>query len=100
MHQKYQKQGLVIISVSLDDAEDRDSVKEAEDFLKKMKASFQNFLLEEKPEVWQKKLNAEAVPLVFVFNRQGQIEKKFMESPSHEVLEKLIEQLLRKSDKP
>ena len=55
-----------------------------------------NFLLDEQPEVWTEKLKAKGVPLVFVFNRAGQIEKKYTEAPHPAEFDALLERLLYK----
>ena len=96
MHRKYAARGLVVLSVSVDDASDKETVDEVKKFLREQKATMANYLLDEQPEVWQKKLNAEAVPCTFVFNRAGQVEQKYLEIPKDGVLEKLVEGLLKK----
>lgn len=96
MHRRFAKQGLVVLSVSVDDASDKETVEEVKKLLRDWKATMSNFLLDEQPEVWQKKLNAEAVPCVFVFNRAGAVEQKYLEAPKEAVIEKLVEQLLGK----
>ena len=95
MHRKYGKQGLVAVSVSVDDVDDKDTPGEVMKFLRQQKATGPNFLLNETPEDWQKKLKIDGVPAVFVFNRAGQIEQKYLEVPNHAEIEKLVEQLLR-----
>jgi peroxiredoxin len=96
MHNKYAKQGLVAVSVSVDDPTDKEAMAELGKFLRDNKATCTNFLLTDPPEVWQKKLKIEGVPAVFVFNRGGQIEQKYGEAPGHEEVEKLVERLLRR----
>jgi peroxiredoxin len=96
MHRKYGPQGLVAVSVSLDDPSEKETEAEIRKFLQKEKATQSNFLLNEVSDVWEKKLGIEGVPCVFVFNRAGKIEKKYPnEFPKHEELEKLVERLLR-----
>ena len=95
MHQKYAQDGFVALSVSVDDVTDKEAVAEVEKFLRERKATIPNFLLDEEPEVWQKKLKAEAVPLVFVFDRAGRVEKKYVEAPDHTDIEKVVERLLK-----
>jgi hypothetical protein len=95
MHRKYAKQGFVAVSVSVDDLDDKETEGEVRKFLRQQKATFANFLLNETPEDWQKKLKIDGVPAVFVFNRAGQIEQKYTEAPTHAEIEKLVEQLLR-----
>jgi peroxiredoxin len=96
MHRKYASQGLVVLSVSVDDVNDKEAVDEVKKFLRDQKATMPNYLLDEPPEVWQKKLNAEAVPCTFVFNRAGEVEQKYLEVPKEGALEKLVEGLLKK----
>ncbi|MBY0523201.1 MAG: hypothetical protein K2R98_07370 [Gemmataceae bacterium] len=76
MHQKYASQGLVVISVSIE--EERQSKKDQEDvlkFLQKRNATMTNLVLDESSEVWAEKLGAGLRPLVFVFNRDGRWER-------------------------
>jgi thiol-disulfide isomerase/thioredoxin len=100
MHQKYAGRGLVVVSVSIDDSKDRDAIEEAQKFLRAKKATMTNFLLDEGPAVWQKKLGSESVPVVFVFNRAGQIEKKYTESPKPAEVDSLVEKLLQQKCAP
>ena len=68
MHKKYAKEGLAVISVTLDDKADK---KIAHDMLKKWGADCTNLLLDEETDFWQNKLNFIAPPCLYVFNRQG-----------------------------
>jgi peroxiredoxin len=95
MQRKFGKKGLVAISVSVDDVNDKESVAEVKKFLRDTKATITNYLLDETPEVWQKKLNAEAVPCIFVFNRSGKVEQKYLEAKPKAV-EKLVQRLLER----
>src|SRR5262245_32774565 len=92
MHQRYKDQGFAAVSVSVDEPT---AEQAALAFLQEQKATFTNVFLNEKPEVWQKNLKSEGVPIVFVFNRQGKIEQKFTEAPKDEELDKLVERLLK-----
>ncbi len=71
MHRKYAKDGLVAISVSLDDPGDKAARAKALAFLKKQGAAFTNVLLDEKPETYQAKLKIDGPPCVYVFNRDN-----------------------------
>jgi|SRR5437773_2575202 len=72
MHQRYAKDGLVVMSVSLDPIrEDPPSKDRAFKFLQAKGATFTNLLLDEPFEVWSEKLHFTAAPCQFVFNRQG-----------------------------
>jgi cytochrome c biogenesis protein CcmG/thiol:disulfide interchange protein DsbE len=97
LHRRYGKDGLVCMSVSLDATEKRPDVLK---FLTKSEATFANFLLDEKPEVWQQKWKIVGPPAVFVFDRQGRRAAKFdAENPdrpyTYDDVEKLVKDLLR-----
>ena len=81
MHQKYGKDGLVVVSVSLDlaiarDGEDNVNPEEVRKtvagFLQKRNAGFGALILDEPNKLLQEKLHFIAAPCAFVFNRQGQ----------------------------
>lgn len=69
------RDGFVAVSVSTDDPADKETMERVQKFLVKQDAKFANFVLDEKPEVWQKRLGFEAVPCVFVFNKAGEWQK-------------------------
>ena len=97
LHQKYAKDGLVAMSVSVDTPEDRGK---ALDFLQKQKATFANYWLDEKGKFWQEKLDITGPPAVFVFDRQGKRAGKFDTNDSdktytYDDIEKLVQQLLK-----
>lgn len=97
MHQKYGKDGLVCMSVTVDDKEE---MKAALSFLQKVNATFPNFLLNEDVEVWQTRWNINGPPAVFVFDRAGRRAAKFDTSDpdkpyGHEDVEKVVRQLLQ-----
>lgn len=94
MHNKYAKDGLAAVSVSLDDPTDEKAQQRVIDFLRKQKATFTNLVLDEKSEVWQEKLKFDGPPCVFVFDREGKW-KKF-ESPDYAEIEKYVVDLLKK----
>src|SRR5262245_14031086 len=100
MHRKYAADGLVAISVNLDDPNKKEDKDKAIKFLQEKKATLTNLMLNEKPEVWQDKLKIEGLPAVFVFNREGRREKKFGGSAEdtfeYKDVEKLVMELLKK----
>jgi hypothetical protein len=95
MQKKYVKEGLAAVSVALDDPDDKDVRKRLVKFLQNQNAAFTNLLLEEKPEFWQSKLHFEAVPCVYVFNREGQW-IRFEGSIEYSEIEKKVVELLKK----
>jgi len=95
MHQDYAKDGLVVMSVSLDPIkEDPASKERAFKFLQAKGATFTNLLLDEPVEVWSERLHFVAPPCQFVFNRQGKW-TQFNGDIKHDVVEKHVVDLLR-----
>jgi thiol-disulfide isomerase/thioredoxin len=74
LHRDYADQGVICVSVSVDDPEQRDLVLK---YLKSKKATITNFLLDEDPSVWQDKWDITAIPAVFVYGVDGKIAAKF-----------------------
>jgi hypothetical protein len=96
MQKKLKKDGLVAMSVNLDDSEDEKSLKNARAFIKEQKADFAHFHLTEDPDSWQKKLDISGPPVVFVFARDGKLAKKFDEGVDYAEVEKFVVDLLKK----
>ena len=97
MHKKYAKQGLVVITVALDDLKEDPPAKDrALKFLEAKGATFTNLLLDETTEFWQKQLRFGAPPCQYVFSRQGKWPQysSDKEEIKHADVEKLIVQLL------
>ncbi len=66
-------------------------------FLVSQKATFTNLILDEPPDVWQKKLKFDGPPCVFVFDRDGKIAKKFDSGEKYkDEIEKFVVDLLKK----
>jgi hypothetical protein len=93
MHKKYAKDGLVAISVSLDEVKDKDVALK---FLESKDAAFTNLLLHGKVD-WSEKLHFFAPPSYFVFNRQGKwVQFKGEEGPvDYAGMEKLVVEFLK-----
>jgi len=97
LHADHGKKGVVCISVSVDDPEDKDAALK---FLKKEKATFLNLLLDEAPEKYQKELNFASVPTVLVYGKDGKLVKKFNATKPEEAftykdIRKVVEELLK-----
>jgi len=95
MHRRYSDDGLTAISVSLDDAADAEAVERVRLFLSAQRASFANYMLNEKPEVWQVKLKIDGPPCVFIFIRRGELVKKFHDDVDYREIEQLAADLLK-----
>jgi hypothetical protein len=88
MHEKYAKKGLVCMSISVDDVDDQDRTLT---FLKKQKATFANYLLDEPAKVWKDYFDIVGPPTVLVYDRSGKLAGKF---DDYADVEKLVEKLL------
>ena len=96
LHRKFAAGGLTVMSVSLDDPNEPASKPKVKAFLHARKADFANYLLDEKPEFWQAKLRAEGPPVVYVFNRKGELEQRFADEIDYTKVESLVSDLLKK----
>jgi hypothetical protein len=94
LHEKYAKDGLVAVSVSLDDPKDPDAKAAVLKFLQSQNAAFTNLILDESQTFWQEKFKAIAPPIVYVFNREGKW-KQFVEAEHYPEVEKLVVEFLK-----
>jgi thiol-disulfide isomerase/thioredoxin len=97
LSQRYAAGGLVCISVSVDDAAKHDA---ALAFLQRQNATFANYRLTDKPDVWQKAWKIAGPPAVFVFDRAGRRAAKFDSEDdkkplTYEEVEARVRELLR-----
>jgi hypothetical protein len=94
MRDKYEKDGLVCISVSVDEQENG---QKALAFLDKQRSTFPNYLIDEPTEVWQKKLDVSSPPGVIVIDRDGKRVKRFTSEElfTYEDVEKVVAPLLK-----
>jgi thiol-disulfide isomerase/thioredoxin len=94
LHQEHAKDGVVCMSVSVDDPEKKAAALK---FLQSKGATFQNFLLDEEAEVWQKKWESNGVPIVFVFGRDGTKAARFVDEVDYKDVKAKVEELLKKN---
>jgi hypothetical protein len=96
MQKKYAGDGLAAVSVSLDDLNDKGVKERVEAFLRGQNATFTNLILDEPVEAWQKKLEIDGMPAVFVYGRDGKIAKKFKDDFEYADVEKFVQELVKK----
>jgi hypothetical protein len=96
MHNKYAKDGLTAISVSLDDPKGKKTSEKLTKFLEEKKATFTNLWLDEESDEWQEKLKLDGPPAVFIFDREGKPVKKFMDDFTYADVEKVVAELMKK----
>ena len=94
MQRKYATDGLVAMSVSLDDPADPEAKEKVLKFLRSQDAAFDNFMLNEKAEFWQQKLGFDGPPCVIVFDQHGALAKQFKDEFTYADVEKLVKPLL------
>jgi len=96
MHRELSKAGLVVISLSVDDPDDKAAALK---FLQQQGATFENFILEDKDrneKAGDEKLYHSAPPIVHVFDRDGKKVKTLEGKKEAEGVEKLVKELLEK----
>jgi hypothetical protein len=97
MHKHYAKDGVVCVSVSLDNMKDEGRALK---FLQKQGATFPNYILDEPDwDAWQSHWKFDGPPAVFVFDRAGNKVGEFRntadEHYTYEDVEKLVVKLLK-----
>ncbi|HJT76774.1 MAG TPA: TlpA disulfide reductase family protein [Gemmataceae bacterium] len=97
MQRKYGADGLAVVSVAIklddDSPLDRERGRVLK-FLQDQGATTTNLLLDEKADVWQGRLRFDAIPAVYVFNRQGKW-YQFKDEFSYDDVEKLVADLVK-----
>lgn len=98
MHRKFEKDGLVVLSVSFDDPADKEARGALEEFLKKKGAAFSNFILEDKADDMYKVLNIDGPPCLYLFNPENRFVKKMIggDQIDFKTIETEIAQMLKK----
>jgi hypothetical protein len=95
MQKKFGKDGLVVLSLNIDD--EKDQREGAIKFLEKTQAPFTNFVLapDEKKDAWDAELKFGGFPLHFVYGRDGKQLHK-LEGAEEEEVDKKVEEALKK----
>ena len=93
---EFRDKGVVFISVTIDEPEDKDK---ALAFLKKNDAWFQNFIIEDKDrseKAGDEKLYHSAPPVVHVFDRDGKLVKTYEGKKQAAALDDLLAEMVKK----
>ncbi|HTU90689.1 MAG TPA: hypothetical protein VMF69_11490 [Gemmataceae bacterium] len=97
MHKKYGGDGLVALSVSLDNPQDAKVRARVDEFLQKKQARFTNLIAEGDIDAWYERLKIGGIPAVFVFDRDNRRVKRMSgEELDYEIVEKEAARLLKK----
>jgi len=99
MHHKYADKGLSVATMSFDDPTNQKQADEAVAFLRKIKATFPNFLHDEGENVGFDKFDFTTLPGVFLYDSSGKEVKRFtMDDPNNQFtydeVEKAVADLL------
>jgi hypothetical protein len=97
MHKKYGSDGLVALSVALNNPKDQKIRARVDEFLQKKQASFTNVIAEGDVDDWYNRLKIGSIPAVFVFDRDNHRVKKMAgEEVDYNVVESEVAKLLKK----
>jgi hypothetical protein len=97
MHKKYGPEGFAAVSVNLGDPADPETRARVHAFLKKKEANMTNVIALGDPDDWYKALDAGALPLVYVFDRDNRRVKKLEgEAVKYSEIEQEVVRLLKK----
>jgi thiol-disulfide isomerase/thioredoxin len=103
LHRKYARDGLVAVSVSLEDCRDLPVRGEVVKFLRQQGATFPNVILDAPFAEWQANLAIDGPPAVYVFDRGSRLVKRWpvtnaagdeTEGVDYAAVEKVVRQLL------
>src|SRR5947207_501898 len=99
MRKKYGKDGLVVVTVSLDDPKDPEARARVLEFLEQVKAADLIHLNLDAPlEVWRTKFKIDSPPALFIFDRENHLahrEPVGENEVDHEAVEKKVRELLK-----
>ncbi|MBX7102662.1 MAG: TlpA family protein disulfide reductase [Gemmataceae bacterium] len=92
LHRKHARDPVAVLAVALDEPAKKPGV---EAFVRRQQATFANYLLEDPYQVWQSKLKVDGPPVVFVFNKQGDLVQRFAdEGVNYDIIGKLVARLI------
>jgi|ERR1043165_7344819 thiol-disulfide isomerase/thioredoxin len=89
LHREYQDKDVVCMSVSLDKLSDKD---EALTFLRRHKATFPNFIPDDRKDAWLDHWQIDGIPALMVYDRSGELHRGYHAGNVKKVIEKLLNQ--------
>lgn len=95
LQKKYAKQGLTVITVSVDPAGDMEAMANAKQFLGQYRAETRNVHLTDPVAMWASKWKTNSVPLMFLFDQQGRLIERYDGRVATETLDRQIRDLLQ-----
>lgn len=73
LYDNYKDRGVEFVSMSVDDREDKAAVEQARQFIRRQKATFHNYLMDENIMQSFEKLGVQGIPDVFLYDRAGRL---------------------------
>ncbi|MEJ2116300.1 MAG: TlpA disulfide reductase family protein [Gammaproteobacteria bacterium] len=96
LHEKYKNQNIEFVSMNLDDREDLESLDLADKFLKKMKANFDHYRMDENLLYAFEKLDLLGIPAVLIYDENGKEQYRLTgDNPNKQFTEKDIEEAIK-----
>lgn len=85
LNHRYQNRGMAVVSMDVDDREDKRAVEMARRFLLQQHAIFRNYLMDENILDAFEKLGVQGIPAVFIYDRAGR-QRYFLnaDDPNHQ----------------
>jgi thiol-disulfide isomerase/thioredoxin len=89
---RYKNRGVVVVSMSVDDRDDKRAAEVARHFLSQQHATFRNYLMDENILDAFEKLGVQGIPAVFLYDRAGR-QRYFLnaDDPNHQFSPKDID---------
>ncbi|WP_020471663.1 TlpA family protein disulfide reductase [Zavarzinella formosa] len=97
LQKKYGKQGLLVITVSVDQAGDTEAMAGARQFLAQYRAETRNVHLKDPVALWASKWKTSSVPLMFLFDQQGRMIERYDGRVDFASMDRQIRDLLQDS---
>ncbi|MBI3665073.1 MAG: TlpA family protein disulfide reductase [Acidobacteria bacterium] len=95
LYNQYKDRGVTFVSLCVDDREDPQAVEQARQFLRRQKAAFRNYLMDENITQAFEKLDLLGIPAVFIYDRSGRLRHNFNgDDPNHQFTQKQVEEAL------
>jgi thiol-disulfide isomerase/thioredoxin len=92
LNRRYKNRGVAVVSMSVDDREDKQAVEMARRFLLQQKAAFRNYLMDENILDAFEKLGVQGIPAVFIYDRAGR--RRYLlnaDDPNHQFTAKDVD---------
>ena len=91
LHQRYKDRDVQFVSMNLDDHTDQPSLDDAQKFLQKMNATFDNYWMNENLMLAFKQLDLIGIPAVIIYDRDGKERYRLTgDNPNNQYTEKDI----------